>query len=31
VFFPAAADGQSRLQAPDSLTDAEFLSFFKTL
>jgi hypothetical protein len=31
VSFPAAADGQSRLQAPDSLTDAEFWSFFKTM
>ena len=31
VSVPAAADGQSPLQAPDSLTDAEFWSFFKTM
>src|SRR5262245_37261851 len=31
VVLPAAASAQSRLQAPDSLTNAEFWSFFKTM
>ena len=31
VTLPAGATAQTRLQAPDSLTDAEFWSFFKTM
>ena len=31
VTLPAGASAQTRLQAPDSLTNAEFWSFFKTM
>jgi len=31
TVLPASASAQSRLQAPDSLTDVEFWNFFKTM
>ena len=31
TVLPASASAQSRLQAPDSLTDVEFWTFFKTM